>query len=151
MQFTVAAMVVRQFGVVYLMNKFVVIGTVVLCFIWYGLWPLAASSFLLLIADAPTVEFFSVVIWSLAVLVQLAAMWQIFKRNMKGLHLFFLVIFLYVLLFSCDEIVVYFENEEDIFPLYSILNKAVFPLLAAWVLYFSDAKDFFNTTTESKL
>ncbi|WP_353349842.1 hypothetical protein [Oceaniserpentilla sp. 4NH20-0058] len=126
------------------MNKFVVIGTVVICFISYGLWPLAASSFLLLISDDPIIAFSSVALWSVAVLVQVVAMWQIFKRNLKGLHLFFSVIFLYVVLFTGDEIIVYFESEATTFPFFSILNKAVFPLIAAWVLYYSDAKDFFQ-------
>ena len=133
------------------MNKIVVILTIALCFISYGLGPLAASSLLLVIAEDPSVAIVSVVIWSFAVLVQVFAMWLIFQRKTKGLHLFFSVVFLYIFLFSSDEILRYLENEANVFPFTSILNKAIFPMLAVWALYFSDAKDFFNTTTESKL
>jgi hypothetical protein len=130
------------------MNKFVVFGTVILCFISYGIWPLAASALLVFISDEPTVGIISVVIWSIAVVIQIIAMWQIFKRNSKGLHLFFSVIFLYVLLYAGDELMFYLESDEP-FPFSNILNKAIYPLFAMWALYFSDAKDFFNQSTES--
>ncbi|MGR6874052.1 hypothetical protein ACU6U9_17475 [Pseudomonas sp. HK3] len=130
------------------MNKIVVFGTVILCFISYGIWPLAASALLVSISDEPTVGLISVVIWSIAVVIQIIAMWQIFKRNPKGLHLFFSVIFLYVLLYTGDELMFYLESDEP-FPFSSILNKAIYPFFAIWVLYFSDAKDFFNQSIKS--
>ena len=126
------------------MNKFVVISTVVLCFIFYGIWPLAASSLLIFISDEPIVAIVSVALWSAVVLVQVIAMWQIFKKNVKWLHVFFSTIFLYIGLLAAGEIIVYLESEANAFPFYSILNKAIFPLLAGWALYFSDAKNFFT-------
>jgi len=132
------------------MNKFVVIGTVLTCFVFYSLLPLAGSIVLLTFSSED--HFFSVfnlVIWTPAVLVQLFAMKQIFKKNAKGLHLFFSVIFLYVFLQAGDEVIIFLDSVGDSFPFSSILNMAVYPLLAAWVLYCSDAKDFFDTATES--
>jgi hypothetical protein len=41
-------------------------------------------------------------------------MWQIFKRNPKGLHLFFLVIFSFVLLYADDELMLYLGSDEPL-------------------------------------
>lgn len=72
-----------------------------------------------------------------------------FQKNRNGLNLFFLAVFIYLFLCTADDVSIYLESEVSNFPFFSILNKALFPLLAIWALYFSDAKDFFNTTTKS--
>lgn len=132
------------------MNKAVVILIVISCFIFYGVLPLATSLLVLWVSDDSTLAKMSVVIWAIVVLIQLAAIWTIINRNPKGLHWFFLMVFLYVFLYAGDEMIVFFEGEDSTFPLFSILNKAIYPLLAVWTLYFSDAKDFFNRSIESE-
>jgi uncharacterized membrane protein len=130
------------------MKEIMVYGTVILCFFCYGLWPFIASALLVFISDDPTLGIISLVIWSIAVSIQIIAMWQIFKRNSKGLHLFFSVVFLYVFLYAGDSLIVSLESNA-VFSFSNIINKAIYPLFAAWALYFSDAKDFFIKPTES--
>jgi hypothetical protein len=132
------------------MNKLVVISTVVICFLAYGLIPLVASLLFLLATENSTLAITMTVIWGLAVQAQIISMYQIFMRNKKGLQIFFLIVFLATFLDSADLIVIFFEEPEGVFPFFSIFNEAIYPIFAFWVVYFSDAKYFFNEHIESE-
>lgn len=130
------------------MTKFVVYGTILLCFVSYGLVPLTASVLLGYISEDPLAAIAHTLMWGVAVVLQIVAMWKIFQGNRTGLHLFFLTIFLYVILYASDQIFLCLEKGEAL-PLADIVNEAIFPLIAAWLLYFSDVKSFFNQSIES--
>jgi|GEM_PF-5574543 hypothetical protein len=132
------------------MNKFIVLGTLLVGFIGYGLLPWVIAIFQLIVATEKSVEILSVMTRSIAVLIQLVGIWQILQKNMRGLHLFFLVIFLNLFFLIGHEISTYINSEASVFPIFSILNEAAFPLLAVWILYFSDVKNYFNVQTEVK-
>lgn len=132
------------------MNKFIVLGTLLVGFIGYGLLPWVIAIFQLIVATEKSVEILSVMTRSIAVLIQLVGIWQILQKNMRGLHLFFLVIFLNLFFLIGHEVSNYINSEASVFPIFSILNEASFPLLAVWILYFSDVKNYFNVQTEVK-
>lgn len=130
------------------MSKFVVFGTILLCFVSYGLIPLSASVLFGYISEDPLAAIAHSLMWGFAVLLQIIAMWKIFRGNRTGLHLFFSIIFFYIILYASDQILLSLEK-GDALPWADIVNEAFFPLIVAWLLYFSDVKSFFNQSTES--
>lgn len=130
------------------MTKFVVFGTILLCFVSYGLLPLGASVLFGYVSEDPLAAIAYSLLWGFVVLLQIIAMWKIFRGNRAGLHLFFSTIFIYIILYASDQILLCLEKGAAL-PWADIANKAIFPLIVAWLLYFSDVKSFFNQSTES--
>ncbi|OCQ22181.1 hypothetical protein A7985_10360 [Pseudoalteromonas luteoviolacea] len=131
------------------MNKLFVLMIVPVCFWLYTALPFKLSAIVLWLSEDKSTAAISTTLWGIAVIVQIYAMWHIFKRRLKGLNIFFSIMALHVILWLSDVLVTYFEGGELLLTSKIVFDKAVFPLLVAWGLYMSDAKDFFNDV-ESK-
>ncbi|MCF2859851.1 hypothetical protein L1286_20415 [Pseudoalteromonas sp. SMS1] len=131
------------------MNKLAVMTIVPLCFWLYTAWPFILSAFSLWLSDDKSTPAVSTMLWGCATIAQIYAMILIFRRKTKGLHIFFSVMALHVLLWLSDVFFSYFEGEVLLLSSSVVFDKIVFPLLVAWSMYMSDIKYFFNNV-ESK-
>jgi hypothetical protein len=77
-------------------------------------------------------------------------MYQIIKKNKKWLHIFFFLVFISIFFSIADYVILTVESSENELDITEIINDLLFPVFAAWIVYFSDAKDFFNITKECK-
>lgn len=131
------------------MNQLAIISTVILCFVIYTIIPLLISIFFLSFSSASTTNIVTLSIWGFIFLTQLVCLYQIIKRNKKWLHVFFFLLFISILLSISDYIILITEGTESELDFTKIIDDLLFPLFAMWVVYFSDANDFFNLTNES--
>lgn len=131
------------------MNKLAVISTVILCFLIYTVEPLLFPIFLLSITSVSAISAFTLLIWGGLVITQLVCIYQINKKNKKWLHIFFFLMFISIFLSTSDDIIWAMESSKNQLKLSNIIDKLLFPLLAMWVVNFSDAKDFFNKEIKS--
>ena len=132
------------------MNKLAIISTVVLCFVIYTVTPLIMPLLLLSISSVSTINIFTLFIWGMIFTAQLVCIYKIIKKNIKWLHIFFFLLFISILLSISDYIILTTESSDNELDITKIIDDLLFPLFAMWVVYFSDAKDFFNITKECK-
>jgi hypothetical protein len=131
------------------LNQLAIISTVILCFVIYTIIPLLIPIFFLSFSSASTTNIVTLPIWGFIFLTQLVCLYQIIKRNKKWLHVFFFLLFISILLSISDYIILITEGTESELDFTKIIDDLLFPLFAMWVVYFSDANDFFNLTNES--
>lgn len=105
---------------------------------------------LLSISSVSTINIFTLFIWGMIFTAQLVCIYKIIKKNIKWLHIFFFLLFISILLSISDYIILTTESSDNELDITKIIDELLFPLFAMWVVYFSDAKDFFNITKECK-
>lgn len=132
------------------MNKLAIISTVIICFIIYTIIPLLIPILFISFSSISTANIFTLSIWGVIFLTQLVCMYQIIKKNKKWLHIFFFLVFISIFFSISDYVILTVENSENELDITEIINDLLFPVFAAWIVYFSDAKDFFNITKECK-
>ena len=132
------------------MNKLAIISTVIICFIIYTIIPLLIPILFISFSSISTVNIFTLSIWGVIFLTQLVCMYQIIKKNKKWLHIFFFLVFISIFFSIADYVILTVESSENELDITEIINDLLFPVFAAWIVYFSDAKDFFNITKECK-
>lgn len=132
------------------LNKLAIISTVTICFIIYTIIPLLIPILLISFSSISTANIFTLSIWGVIFLTQLVCIYQIINKNKKWLHIFFILVFISIFLSISDYIILTVESSESELDITEIINELLFPVFATWVVYFSDAKDFFNITKECK-
>ena len=70
------------------------------------------------------------------------------KKNKKWLHVFFVSLFIGILLSISDYLLLTIERSDIELDIIKVVDDLIFPIFAMWVVYFSDAKDFFNVAKE---
>ena len=132
------------------MNKLAIISTVIICFIIYTIIPLLIPILFISFSSISTANIFTLALWGVIFLTQLVCMYQIIKKNKKWLHIFFFLVFISIFFSIADYVILTVESSENELDITEIINDLLFPVFAAWIVYFSDAKDFFNITKECK-
>ena len=105
---------------------------------------------LLSISPVSAANIFTLSIWGVIFLTQLVCLYQIIKKNKKWLHIFFFLLFISILLSISDYRILTIESSDNELDITKVIDDLLFPLFAMWVVYFSDANDFFNITKECK-
>lgn len=132
------------------MNKLAIISTVIICFIIYTIIPLLIPILFISFSSISTANIFTLALWGVIFLTQLVCMYQIINKNKKWLHIFFFLVFISIFFSIADYVILTVESSENELDITEIINDLLFPVFAAWIVYFSDAKDFFNITKECK-
>ncbi|MCG7536895.1 hypothetical protein [Pseudoalteromonas sp. OOF1S-7] len=122
------------------MISFVVLITVLVCFVGYGLWPLVASVLGYLISEQAVETMILMLFWLTMVFIQFVAMWQIAKKKSHGRKLFFYTVWICVFVQGADLLL----GDEGEVSLWALADLFIYPALAMWVLYASDAKQYFE-------
>lgn len=132
------------------MNKLAIISTVIICFIIYTIIPLLIPILFISFSSISTANIFTLALWGVIFLTQLVCMYQIINKNKKWLHIFFFLVFISIFFSIADYVILTVKSSENELDITEIINDLLFPVFAAWIVYFSDAKDFFNITKECK-
>lgn len=132
------------------MNKFTIISTVTICFIAYSIKPLLIPILFLSTLAIDTSDIFLLGIWAVIIFMQMICIVKIFQKNKAWLHVFFVLVYLSVFLSLSDYIIFTLESDDRKLEIFKILEDLLLPSFAAWVVYYSDAKDFFNKAQECK-
>ncbi|WP_194866701.1 hypothetical protein [Pseudoalteromonas sp. PPB1] len=122
------------------MIPFVVLITVLVCFVGYGLWPLATSVLGYLISEQASEAMILMLFWLTMVFIQFVAIWHIAKKKPSGRKFFFYTVWICVFVQGADLLL---AADEEV-PLWALADLFIYPALAMWVLYASDAKQYFE-------